>query len=150
MCNLFITNKVFNFLSSDFYLVSSQSMRSRQALAQVQQRILHSIQTSHEFKQKRQHPIQNPQIEVAVALHFIHLLEVATASRSILGSTCTSKSIFTRELLDVEGVLSVLLSSIIVYTIMVYLYKLIFRDCTNPLFQTVKYMGSKPLILCVV
>jgi hypothetical protein len=67
--------------------------------------------------------MQNPQIEVALALHFIHLLEVATASRStgsILGSTCTSKSIFTRELLDVEGVLSVLLSSIIVYTIIVY------------------------------
>jgi hypothetical protein len=127
MCNLFITNKVFNFLSSDFYLVSSQSMRSRQALAQVQQRILHSMQTSHEFKQKRQHPMQNPQIEVAVALHFIHLLDVTTASRSIfsgLGSTITtSKSIFTRELLDVEWVLSVVLSAIIIYSVEVILYK---------------------------
>jgi hypothetical protein len=91
-------------------------MRSRQALAQVQQRILQSIQTSHEFKQKRQHPMQNPQIDVADALHFIHLLDGATTSRSIFsgtGSTCTSKSIFTRELLDVECVLSVFLSAII-------------------------------------
>jgi hypothetical protein len=101
-------------------------MRSRHAFAQVQQRILQSIQTSHEFKQKRQHPMQNPQIEVAVALHFIHLLEVAVVSRSIFSglgsditSACTSKSIFTRELLDVEWVLSF----IILYTIRGFLYK---------------------------
>ena len=122
MCNLFITNKVFNFLRGDvFYFVSSQSMRSRQALAQVQQRILQSIQTSHEFKQKRQHPIQKPQIDVADALHFIHLLDGATQSRSMGSTVGSTKSIFTKELLDVECVLSVLLSAIIyLYIIMWY------------------------------
>ena len=97
--------------------------------------------------------MQNPQIDVADALHFIHLLDGATTSRSIFsgtGSTCTSKSIFTRELLDVEWALSVLLSAIIYIILWVILYKLIFRDCANPLFQTVKHVGSEPLILGVV
>jgi hypothetical protein len=57
-------------------------MRSKHALAQVQHRILHSIQTSHEFKQKRQHPMHTPQIEDAVVLHFIQRFETI-ASRSI-------------------------------------------------------------------
>ena len=102
------------------YRVSSQSIRSRHAFAQIQHRILHSIQTSHELRQNRQHPIQNPQIEVAVALHFIHLLDAAGESRSMVstlvsflslltGSAFISKSIFTSELSDEEGVLSAII-----------------------------------------
>jgi hypothetical protein len=102
------------------YRVSSQSIRSRHAFAQIQHRILHSIQASHEFRQNRQHPIQNPQIEVAVALHFIHLLDAAGESRSMVstlvsslslltGSAFISKSIFTSELSDEEGVLSAII-----------------------------------------
>jgi hypothetical protein len=90
--------------------MSSQSIRSKHDFAQVQHRILHSIHASHEFKQKRQHPIQNPQIEDAVLLHFIHLFETID-ERSIVslstGSGFISKSIFIRELSDAEGALSV-------------------------------------------
>ena len=85
-------------------------MRSRHDFAQVQHRILHSIHASHEFKQNRQHPIQNPQIEDAVALHFIHLFETTDAWSIVslsTGSGFTSKSIFIRELSDAEGTLSV-------------------------------------------
>jgi hypothetical protein len=91
-------------------------MRSRHAFAQIQHRILHSIQTSHELRQNRQHPIQNPQIEVAVALHFTHLLDAAGESRSMVsslslltGSAFISKSIFTSELSDTEFVLSAII-----------------------------------------
>jgi hypothetical protein len=69
-------------------------MRSKHAFAQVQHLILQSIQASHEFKQKRQHPIQVLHIEVAVILHFIHLLEISLSIFSTFGSSTFGFSTF--------------------------------------------------------
>jgi hypothetical protein len=131
-------------------------MRSKHSFAQMQNRILHSIHTSQEFKQKRQHPMQIPQIEVAVALHFIHFLETADSSRFIVsdlgaasfgaaasfGSSFISKSIFTKECSEVEVFLSAI--------IYILLYKFIFSYCPNSLFQTIEYMRTKLLILGII
>jgi hypothetical protein len=92
--NSYLNNLGFNFIRENYAFVSSQSMRSKHAFAHMQHLILQSIQASHEFKQKRQHPIQVLHIEVAVLLHFIHLLEISLSIFSTFGSSTFGFSTF--------------------------------------------------------
>jgi hypothetical protein len=86
------------------YGVSSQSILSKQPFAHVQQRMLQSITTSHEFKQKRQHQIHVLKIDAVVLVHFIQPFEVGSLSITSDFTSTTTSSFFTTSSLDSEDI----------------------------------------------